>query len=1560
MSDDFTKNAFTEYENVIAEASGEAGGLGTKKGGLLENLQDKAASIKNSALLKNPMDLLNNGLASLKNAVVEKLSLGTNNIFKDNPLQIAANSLFSTGSDMLSDMLSDATKNLKNAAITYAGNIVSDFVENLASAIFIPDKVFVATIKGMYFGANADLAYNNHYIRKSALKNDWDLTLAFIDEQYGITYSVNYTNLKNDVITCARNSCCKNLLYIYGKLYEWYSKIKSDIKVSEDRIKVFKSSGNEKSDSCVAEQKLLDSYNKYESTVRNLMVEGVYELIINSYTSVNAANLKQFFTKFPDVLKPKYYGTTDDKYNQRYLIRSSNCEAMMPPFEQHDTNLADMYVSEMQKFENAKLEAQAAHIAATNEAEGDMVEIIKKTDGYGGLYSDAEIYKMECNQKIKEKISSFRQNTLERQAATTSSLYKSATTKGSGGVYSDIRARYPKQNNPGDVVKYRKGLNETLSNMFDDNAEYIEPKNKNIKEIYIMLSSEPFWKDDRMINDYFYNRCRLPTMTTLKGSFDKVKGILGSSSLVQGAYSLSDAIDGAAYNYLKKVENSLFNPKKHTEDGFKELFTRTFDMDDSMDNMVLPSKDRAKLESIIGPEMTNALIMSKSPITETSGEPVIDYNILLGENSSNEVAKEEMTSLLEKYPAKKVELLTDIKYINSIPMIQKRNILVRYLKMFYDICEKSGISKTSYQKAFANLCMYVFNKGGISEPVDLETKIFEYATETSLNDNVRVLLAIYQCKAEMDVMDIREDQFKYSISDSYNIVMNLMSLELKSYGFTEAVFKYDREYLASLLKQTFTDKVNELKGIADKKNPLFNTFYKSKDKLTTLFVGYDRNGIIGYDDKDDRIQFTNIEIGDWRDVKVTPAGTFIVGSDNTPGNGIRILNESTKQFDKTNITSGNWKSIIHDVATTFFINDDNKLYYWANNRVLPTNIDDINDWEPYISGYSNLFLFSKLNDGVMYWNGATFIQITPIGSGWVLDRFNANGTTIHILYPTINSGKVFIGYDLNNMKGFEDLQGVFNNFILKKFLYTTISTPASGGGVTSLLPTTTTSDIFGILAGSDSGIYWLGFNGGKIYTDSNTGLIHRPIIDSLIDVELLDISKGYTYVFDLTPDSFGYISGNALMTQQLELNPESVSTSTQQPISPYTFIIEDFDTVRTFEKDLINYTKCGNFDLLHFETFKAYKNNNIKSTDVTVIESKSGTYFGSELEDRLMFKTSDNYYSLNGDEYESLFTEESDITTGWVLDFVDNKYFLRNIEHPLGIRAVTDYKAVSTNLSNGYWKIAYSDDYIFALSWNGTDGGIKCSSRRYPYSFKEIPDVHINFGDFVGWDYDPDKKLTYFSSCRDNLVQNLDNVIYDIDEFIYPLYDYQIKKILESLSAEKSDTMVTMISNSISSMIDGGTSGGGSSGDGSGGGSSGDGSSGGDSSDTITPEQLSELVNIIKEEVDRVKDSQNGYELNSNLYTNLLTSDLAKREFDMSDSDVRNEVGLELILNSGDEKFDALIRYYTCTRKTYIKHHFKDTGEIIQPEEIGTDEWNRDHNNTTYDFLNSDVDGIIY
>jgi hypothetical protein len=216
-------NSFENYKNTV-EASEKGGFLSKLKSFGLDSLGGLDSFMGKDIITANKL------MKSFKGFNLSDIFSSLGGFFKNLSLSAL---------DILKDMGSDALRQLQNASINFVSNLMEDLYNNIRSMMYIPDSAFALTLRGLY-EAGADLAYNKHYIRTSALNRDWTESLKFIDDQYGIDYNIrDYKDLEKDLALCAEHSCVNNLYYIFRKIYDQLNDIRSDIVVTESSLKTY-------------------------------------------------------------------------------------------------------------------------------------------------------------------------------------------------------------------------------------------------------------------------------------------------------------------------------------------------------------------------------------------------------------------------------------------------------------------------------------------------------------------------------------------------------------------------------------------------------------------------------------------------------------------------------------------------------------------------------------------------------------------------------------------------------------------------------------------------------------------------------------------------------------------------------------------------------------------------------------------------------------------------------------------------------------------------------------------------------------------------------------------------------------------------------------------------------------------------------------------------------------------------------------------------------------------------------------------------------------------------
>lgn len=1046
-------NSFENYKNSVEPS---------EKGGFLSKLQGFGIDSLGGLDSFMGKDIINANklLKSFKGFNLSSILGNLGDFFKN----LAMSAL-----DMLKDMGMDALRSLENASINFISNLAEDLYNNVRASMYIPDSAFAVTLRGLYF-AGADLAYNNHYIRKSALQRDWAVSLEFIDEQYGIDYNLrDYKDLESDLSICANNSCVNNLYYIYSKLYTQLTDLKKEIVVDSAVLKeytepiigykqisyeealvatnLYLDIGGEKTPIDMGEnshqgvefvqdhpnytyytetiigyvgiENGLYSKYKYETDETKEIVESRYRtylsnnelirntermmvsyfktLIVRSYTYLNATSVQKFFSDFNTVLLPKYYGVTDDKYNGVFSFNQNDCLIMMPDYNGNDVSKSDKYTQSLANVENNKylLSSGArsdASIAAT-EAEKTKALAKSASEAGNGPWSSETGYTVNSavesgTKTATAKIKQFRANALEKTISNQNATYGANIQNGLVGTLQSQSKGLWNRSGQGinakqdgktlssmydrDVVKLNE-LVGSLSDLADEidflnkDTKYIVLRNKNIKQIYALLSNVTIYGNDRMVNDYFYKRCKIKTMNTLNQSLSKVGSILGSTYAIQSIFDLESAVDSSAYVYIKKVENYLLNPKEHSYYGldtmfnpennmwtqFGDYFKQAYNWDDSVGN-------DPDLEEMIE-KLANATPSDSSKVSSSDIDPVAD---LSSENGSNPTTFSEILEELKTNKTASDYVDNVLRFISSIPALELRDMLNKYLTMFYKFMEAREFNTEPYFSTLLNSMSGISN---IKHYNDLNNTVFSKSTHKSLLANAKFLISIYALKNSYKYfLEDQNDSNKEELTKLYNLVFAMGAAEIQMNGTISALSKYDREQLNSLVKQNFFTSINHLKSINDKNNPMISGAPKYKDSLTITFGNsFDIRGVTGYSFDNNRLLYVPEQsIGDWNSVGVADSeeiGAFFCKSNiNNDSSGIYRRAHNSESLTKIDVyTSGNYKITNHNFIV-ISLNDTGNIYFGLIDKGNDQNItetlfvyDSINNKICGVSGFND-------------------------------------------------------------------------------------------------------------------------------------------------------------------------------------------------------------------------------------------------------------------------------------------------------------------------------------------------------------------------------------------------------------------------------------------------------------------------------------------------------------------------------------------------------------------------------------------------------------------------------
>lgn len=1572
-------NATTEYDNKIEPSK--------KKGELLSSLKSSLSSALNT-ISGGSFTKLNELTSKFKgfdlNSYIDKLG---------NKISGAYSAFLDNATAMIKDMLTDSLAQLKNAGKNFALNIVEQFVDDVKASVYIEDAVFAQTIRALYY-AGADLAYNNHYIRQNALSRDWVHTLKFLDQEYNINYTADYNKLESDLTTASRNGCYKNIKYIFEKMMSGRNTVIAQLSSINASLAALTYDSTRTQALLKTRDELTRTRDKYDK----LFVKIVRELIIYSYSSLNASDLKGIMRDTYGIVLPRYFGSTDNKYNGQFMFTATDINRMMPAFKQHQLSKTDYKTMEelSDQLENVKDESdELRDLAKFTDDYANVTETALNTEGtsinrFAGkskIHNDiveTSIAAMRTETKIEE----FRATYRSGQASEGRALSVASLRKGSSKVAEDTRARYNK-NYDGSSVKFRPHFNDAIDSALTEKSEYITLRNNNIKSIYILLSSTAIYGNDCMVNETFYKRCNQKTMNTLRSSFDKARGLMGASSIAQTLYDLSEVVEGSAYSYTKKVENFLYDPKVNNElvsgivsgdfSGFNSL-----EFDSNTNQLKLPVYDK-----------DTGTVVNTTNIEEAIKDPNNFQPPTSSSTVTNTKTEEEIEKIMDADIVRKKKIIDITRYTEKMPIGTKRDILVKYLSRFYNSLLKRSISNDISVKCLSNLVFKIIGRSDITSTGQLED-LFVNSTNNTLSNNIKLFVSI----DALDLCDtyLNLSSYDYNIRNDvkniFSITVYAMIMEIKSVSFAKAAFVYDNVYIKTIVKQRYESELKQLKNIDQIKDK--SSFWAQKDIMTSNYEGFDRNGIFGVDERDGfRIKYTNVITGDWNSISVAEDGTFFGGSNNTKNNGLRYLDDASGIIRKTSKTSGNW-DIFVKINRSFFKNEFGDLYIWNSGT---KDVDKVlnktaNNYEyKEFKDYNLLFALGKNNNGLMIFKNDTFQIIHNVGSNWeyftdknkiffystsglcpiiAVDissgnfskttNINASFTTpvtftvkhevritvttsISSNLPPVTKNETQILYRHHILLAYTNTAGIYDlvNESTEENTYSENWTMSNSLIVNGKLHLADLNDkIYAIPENSEEGSFIIKPIYNKLYS-SNTDItnLSQYIQTNSLNNEYQPVEKLEMYN---NASVFQYIKGNLCFMTGTSTSGRIAVSYVHKKGSDF---IERTNITAIDPKNIVLYSPDSDDDILIFAR-------NIVTNDLFYCDRATNNVI--TLLNDPKYKVSDWEYIKINDRYAQLYSPSSDFGI-LIYDCMTNKI-------------------INTNINTGKWKVCEGHRYYYALSQDGTNLGVRYA-KKSGFLFSDISEQDVRRYDIKAFAYDSSKKRTYFGIERSKCSLNIDLIKYDINEYIYLNNVYQLYKDIEKNMDDKTNDLLNQIDNKLSGIDpsllilvneterasgpvngteyfvknD----------------NSDDYISAGRALTSFDPDEnyyrystdtemlsTDEINENIKKTWDPYVNSLDEIEKSSPFYTDMLTASLANTEFNVNDKNKLNDIQLDLIL--GDDGRNS--KAYLVLEGDNMTYQIKNEDSRNRNLDPGSKNWNIVNEYTSTDFLNADEDDV--
>lgn len=368
------KSAYNAANSAIAELTGKELGATSAMMSYKES-SEKKKNVKINELTKDLSTTVKSygeklkgkfnygGVLSKLNSALDKLG----NIPFGDKLKALAKNFLSSQLSKFKKLAEESAAAAWRAAKAMAKSIVDKVLNMVLTRIYLPDVVYLMTIQGLY-KVGSNLEYNDNYARKKALAADYVLSVAWIDETIGLSYSLigNPSRTTSEINKAARGSCVKIFDYMLEYLlfenktvlrnirsYAYDIKLlENDIKTHESvitalenehskkittqtrreeievLIEVEKNTIKEIKTKIKAVEKEKKVWDDLDYQYRTTLASSFKNLIVNSVGNLTKDLLAEYIYKYN--VKPAWFGDYDPDFNGRYKFNSSDVNYMAP------------------------------------------------------------------------------------------------------------------------------------------------------------------------------------------------------------------------------------------------------------------------------------------------------------------------------------------------------------------------------------------------------------------------------------------------------------------------------------------------------------------------------------------------------------------------------------------------------------------------------------------------------------------------------------------------------------------------------------------------------------------------------------------------------------------------------------------------------------------------------------------------------------------------------------------------------------------------------------------------------------------------------------------------------------------------------------------------------------------------------------------------------------------------------------------------------------------------------------------------------------------------------
>jgi hypothetical protein len=815
---------------------------------------------------------------------------------------------------------------LKSATGTF-GQTLADKVKGLLlSRIYVPDVVFLA---GLYplAGIGSNVAYKNHYVRNLCFKHDMPLSLAYIDSLEGIRYTVENNKAVSEASKAARYGSFNVAIYIMRELY-------SEIKE----------------------------------------LEGCYPLP------------KNYDRKTQEGMKANYQNKINESNKIiEYLQSITSNEAalnMLPQYKQAKSDYE----------ENTKMMNALSINREDNYLKDPMYKKVQTLidKGYKNLYKIMKMIIVNSYSNLTPQIvdSTLKEFNLSPRAfGTGDTKYGQVARIGKSDLNTMLPFFKPKKGKS--LMGSASDVSKKSSLIPDYNPVYIKPRNRNNKNIYILLASKTLNKE-YMNNKEWYERLQYPVYSTLIQALDESYAGLLDNGLGKTLVGVIKTIEEAFYIYGKSMEPYLFNPSSVEYISYNDFKS-------------LPIPDEEEKKNNKNKEKNNKSNSKTSPVNTAKAAtgPKVPSEVDPYDELVDSMNEEELNAQVKSYGE------YNDQQVSKMSTEKKR----KYLKRKYRETEKP-IDEVLDSMSNESLKRYLISRG---------------YKESDVNSYTKSQLKSYA----------RSETRKFELDYSTNVSSLMLADDMKRYvrkysGAKEGEFmKKSDEYCAGRFRKLMNSQERKI-------------YYP----YTHEICDYDAQGfpILGYPESSVIVKaIENNEIGSYKDgvpnaYPVTSEGHIcpIIGYDNK---GKAIYGTPIFYCDIDPIGSDSRQRPVFAYYKDRAILDDNNLTEGQVNEMIISNIEKIKTLQSYIDNGASGFIKTKyekeiqsaektktdLEDMLKYMLIKPVIGYDEYGNrvfgetdmvynmqnpdGYSCIGYDNNGK---LIYEYTEEGKSVIGYDKNS------------------------------------------------------------------------------------------------------------------------------------------------------------------------------------------------------------------------------------------------------------------------------------------------------------------------------------------------------------------------------------------------------------------------------------------------------------------------------------------------------------------------------------------------------------------